>query len=1377
MNHKKIEEIQSLEKEIQEKLKEKIVFIGHTPDSQGIEVGVNCDLNEIQGIEKEYKLSCGSTVNIYLQQIIHEGVQLLGLADYQFNFECPGGPGEATETGKIEPIIVNSSANRTRTRPIKGGLSIVSELNTERDRRAYGTLGMIVKDKSDGSLCGLTNAHVVAQDYFLAQFLKEKNLISNNYTAYSYVNKNVYQYTESGADSDLPTANDSIGIIKQVYPLGVLDSATVSNVGQGTVKLNTPHETNKPIWYPAPTNKDLSERDRTALEEMEGYTEGKPYHAGDIAATVHVDASLIALKQSVVSATESWMQVGLEDVITSPPRLCTDYDEFINIFYDKGDESIHSIDIDGQPDERPMMVASGRTIGPRGGGDGLRIEMSALLSTLIMKFGSITTEEGSVQVGVDGCILLSARNLNIDTRTSPGTENYDKCLNAFVAGDSGTVIFAKVLKEGSSNEYEWVAVAVLFAASQTEAGMAWAFGVPMPFITNFLGIETWDGTIDENSFLDDDNGNFTVETIVGDGFTVTPRTVFAVNGLNRYEIYDVDTDGYKTFQYGGFEYNSQYKPNYTSYPEFSSWPKAIEINIRDGELSTEDHVVSFMRARLQYNTNILNTERADIYAQMIAANNGHAVEFKPYTEQELLALSSIETAREYGISSSDALNRYNALGSSTGPTLKKISAIETTKTYRIFDELFLDVLKHRSDGNTNLDNFTSSNQLQPYFINSDSNASNKSIEAGKLLQIVPQGHFHIDYRFAEIEMLYQDQFHEKKTRLLGGIGSKYQGIAINNLNGSKAKFLGPQSVEQKYGLVKSGNIWTHYGRVEVRTEPGDLFEIYTPGNSAKGKLKCKVTSHVSYDIPTWNNTAEYNRNQIVKHNNEIYKNVSVSTGDTPSSESSVWNLTDLKSLGEINAHLLNDIQPYSVAMAPNVHLPYKSYPKNHSTDEPTSQEEMASMFSNKLHEDSSWLQYGGDSNLLRTTNAGSTGLKMEDLIRYISYGLIPKAYLVAPVFRSIDIINAGLHHLLPILPPAEMPNTNERPSDMPIMYNLGAVRYDEIESWSSSASYTRGDVVISSGKYIYQAKIDNPSGLPTAGEETDSWRNLSHNEYSAIVGVAIESDVNPFYQSFQGDRWFDAVKEPWTNASYDRKFNGSKTLIPLDALNYNSDANLRFKTYNPLGVLGKVADDYSTLFPQDPNNDSINLFRKISPDVNYSREGITDQISPISPIPSTRVAHDLKAYWNSKDFPKGYAFQNGFGWMLKNSGSNIMPNKWTKFGFKVEDLTDKTSFRTANIENCQLTMNNVSFTDDGVPRICPRYVTLNPLWTEGIAMLKQNWGIADSVSLAGQEFTSNTDDLMSIQGSIPSEIKNVFPVLDDIVSESSPSIRLTSFVS
>ncbi len=1379
MNQKKIEEIKSLEKEIQEKLKEKIVFIGHTPDLEGIEVAVNCDLNEIQGIEKEYKLSCGSIVNIYPQQIIHEGVQLLGLADYKFDLDCPGGPGQASETKLIAPIIENSSENRTRTRPIKGGLSIVSELNTERERRAYGTLGMIVKDKSDGSLCGLTNAHVVAQDYFLAQFLKEKELISDNYAAYSYVNKNVYQYTESGSESALPAANDSIGIIKQVYPLGALDSVKVSNVGQGTYKTNTPHETNKPVWYPAPTNKDLSEEDKAALQDMEGYTEGEPFHAGDVAATVHVDASLIALKQSVVSATQSWKQVGLEDVITSPPRLCTDYDEFINIFYDKGDESIHSIDIDGQPDERPMMVASGRTIGPRGGGDGLRVETSALLSTLVMKFGSVTAAEGAVQVGVNDCVLLTARNLNEDTRSSPGTENYDKCLNAFVAGDSGTVIFAKVLKEGSSTEYEWVAVAVLFAATQTSAGMAWAFGIPMPFITNFLGIETWDGTIDENSFLDDDNGDFTVETIVGDGFTVTPRTVFTVNGLNRYEIYDLDTNEYKTFQYGGFDYNSKHTPNYTTYPEFSSWPKASEINIADGTHSTEDHVVVFMKARIQYNTNIVNPERQSFYDQFLAANNDEYKNWKPYTEQELLTLSANETAREYGISSSDALNRYNALGASSGPTLSKISAIETTKTYRMFDELFIKVLNHKNDGNDNLDTFQSSNQLEPYFINSDSNA-NSPIQAGKLLQIVPQGHFHIDYRFAEVEMLNQDQAHEKKTRLLQGIGSKYHGVAIHNENGSNSKFLGPQSIEQEYGLVKSGDTWTHYGRIEVRTEPNDLFEIYTPGDSAKGRLKCKVTSHVSYDIPNWNATEEYSRSvagatKTVKHNNEIYKlnnfHVGVSKAETPSSESSVWELTNLKGLGEINAHLLNDIQPYSVAIAPNVHLPYKSYPKDHSNDEPTSQEEMASMFSNKLHKDNNWENFLWGPSYLASANAGSTGLKMEELIRYISYGLIPKAYLVAPVFRSIDIINAGLHHLLPILPPSEMPNTNAKPSDMPNMYNLGAVRYDEIESWSSSASYTRGDVVISSSKYIYQAKIDNPSSLPTAGEENDSWRNLSYNEYSAIVGTAIESDINPFGQSFGGQGAFDNYKNPWTNASYDRRFNGSKTLIPLDALNYNSTESLRFKTYNPLGVLGKVADDYSTLFPQDPNNDSNSLFRKISPDVTYSTDAILDQVSALY---SKRVANNLAQYWNEKDFPKGYAFQNGFGWMLKNAAPNKMPNKWTKFGFKVEDLTDKSSFRTADIENCQLTMNNINFTDDGVLRVCPRYVTLNPLWTEGVAMLKQNWGIADGVSLAGQEFTSSTDDLMSIQGSIPNEIKSVFPVLNDTISD---NLQLTSFVS
>ncbi len=101
---------------------------------------------------------------------------------------------------------LNPPTNRNKIRPIKGGLSI-SNYNVLSD--SAGTMGFIAVDRTNDSLVGVTNAHVIVDDQFLAsdrnQLFKGSNVLSHD----------IVQPNEFNNSS----LENSIGIVKRYLPV------------------------------------------------------------------------------------------------------------------------------------------------------------------------------------------------------------------------------------------------------------------------------------------------------------------------------------------------------------------------------------------------------------------------------------------------------------------------------------------------------------------------------------------------------------------------------------------------------------------------------------------------------------------------------------------------------------------------------------------------------------------------------------------------------------------------------------------------------------------------------------------------------------------------------------------------------------------------------------------------------------------------------------------------------------------------------------------------------------------------------------------------------------------------------------------------------
>jgi hypothetical protein len=144
---------------------------------------------------------------------------------------------DVKEVGRIELLTCNrgcgqnagsgSAANRTYTRPIKGGLSITSLNNSN----TVGTFGLVVKDVATGALVGLTNNHVTIQDAF---YTSQRNLAGVAQNEYSPAD-NIYQDAEYAG---VPPATNIIGRSLRYVPIYPTTSGLTNSVDAAIFSLD-----------------------------------------------------------------------------------------------------------------------------------------------------------------------------------------------------------------------------------------------------------------------------------------------------------------------------------------------------------------------------------------------------------------------------------------------------------------------------------------------------------------------------------------------------------------------------------------------------------------------------------------------------------------------------------------------------------------------------------------------------------------------------------------------------------------------------------------------------------------------------------------------------------------------------------------------------------------------------------------------------------------------------------------------------------------------------------------------------------------------------------------------------------------------------------
>lgn len=356
----------------------------------------------------------------------------------------------------------NAVANQTKQRPIKCGTSIIAEQFIERDEKAFGTLGAIVVDNTDGSLCALTNAHVVCDDPFIPSIPGKVDRDPTKLLSSNLIGKKVYQGTESNGIKSYKDS-DSIGIIKRWNPFGAKGAVDVS-------------QTATPIWRHFGGTDD----------------KGRP--------RIRCDAALIALKESVVDAN-SWQQLGISSQGGSAPQFAT-YAEYVQLAYDS-DWGKFATDVGGGNSGRPKMVISSRTTGPKEGDP--EIEYIAMMQDINVPFASNQDAAGFRNTR---CIDVFSFGLVKDSNSDT-----EICQDATLGGDSGSTVWAEI--NGT-----WKIVGLVFAAwgDRKTGNSNMGFAFPMPTVAQIMNISAWDGNLAGSKFLDD-NGEFTTRTAVTQGLS------------------------------------------------------------------------------------------------------------------------------------------------------------------------------------------------------------------------------------------------------------------------------------------------------------------------------------------------------------------------------------------------------------------------------------------------------------------------------------------------------------------------------------------------------------------------------------------------------------------------------------------------------------------------------------------------------------------------------------------------------------------------------------------------------------------------------------------------------------------------------------------
>ena len=215
-----------LTQEIKDKIREQVLQNPHvTSVGYGYKIsgGVNTEEPAIVfGVEAKKPLS-----EIPEGELLPSSVDISGVAVKT----------DVKEIGRIELLTCNgdcgqnagsgSVANRTFTRPIKGGLSITSLNNSN----TVGTFGLVVKDVATGALVGLTNNHVTIQDAF---YTSQRNLAGVAQNEYSPAD-NIYQDAEYAG---VPPATNIIGRSLRYVPIYPVTSGLTNSVDAAIFSLD-----------------------------------------------------------------------------------------------------------------------------------------------------------------------------------------------------------------------------------------------------------------------------------------------------------------------------------------------------------------------------------------------------------------------------------------------------------------------------------------------------------------------------------------------------------------------------------------------------------------------------------------------------------------------------------------------------------------------------------------------------------------------------------------------------------------------------------------------------------------------------------------------------------------------------------------------------------------------------------------------------------------------------------------------------------------------------------------------------------------------------------------------------------------------------------
>ena len=215
-----------LTQEIKDKIREQVLQNPHvTSVGYGYKISGGVNTGEpaiVFGVEAKKPLS-----EIPEGELLPSSVDISGVAVKT----------DVKEIGRIELLTCNlgcgqnagsgSVANRTFTRPIKGGLSITSLNNPN----TVGTFGLVVKDVATGALVGLTNNHVTIQDAFYTSQRNLAGVLQNEY----YPVDNIYQDAEYAG---VPPATNIIGRSLRYVPIYPVTSGLTNSVDAAIFSLD-----------------------------------------------------------------------------------------------------------------------------------------------------------------------------------------------------------------------------------------------------------------------------------------------------------------------------------------------------------------------------------------------------------------------------------------------------------------------------------------------------------------------------------------------------------------------------------------------------------------------------------------------------------------------------------------------------------------------------------------------------------------------------------------------------------------------------------------------------------------------------------------------------------------------------------------------------------------------------------------------------------------------------------------------------------------------------------------------------------------------------------------------------------------------------------